>query len=87
MAHMSRPERDQPLNDDYFRLEIPPQDLSDVRSPKRDAEHLELARWLDAHPANRDGADKTWVLDVIDRIVRLIRSARLVENDRDASLP
>ena len=39
-------------------------------------ELLELARQLEAHPQNRQGADKTWVLDGLRRFHAFMRAAR-----------
>ena len=48
-------------------------------------ELLELARQLDAHPENRWGADKTWVLDGLRRYQAFMRAAR--EGNPDGSRP
>jgi len=37
---------------------------------------MRLARRLENHPCNRDGASKTWVVRLMRRIDRLFRSAR-----------
>ena len=39
-------------------------------------ELLELARQLEAHPENRPGADKTWVLDHMRSFQRFLRVLR-----------
>jgi hypothetical protein len=33
-------------------------------------------QWLQAHPSNRDGADKTWVLALMRRLDDFFESAR-----------
>jgi hypothetical protein len=54
----------------------------------RQAEHLELARELAALPCNQDGADKTWVLDLMRRLERLFASAKMLPGrGPDGSLP
>jgi hypothetical protein len=39
-------------------------------------ELLELARQLEAHPENRPGSDKTWVLNRMRRFQRFMRFVR-----------
>jgi len=40
------------------------------------AELLELARQLEAHPENRPGSDKTWVLDRLRSLQAFFREPR-----------
>lgn len=45
-------------------------------------ECLALARRLARRPCNRDGADKTWVVEVIEDMNRFFSSARLLPIDK-----
>jgi hypothetical protein len=49
-------------------------------------ELLELARRLMAHPENRPGADKTWMLDRMRRFQSIVRAPR-VRLDGPAGTP
>ena len=57
----------------------PPGEANTMHSVSRSRaadECMRLARQLSRRPANRDGADKTWVLELMRGIERFFSSAR-----------
>jgi hypothetical protein len=49
-----------------------------ARTPRRPLtqDYLSMVRAQQDHPDNRDGADKTWVLEVLRRQEKLLATAR-----------
>ena len=48
--------------------------------PLRDWMHL--VRKVESHPCNRDGQDKTWVLDLMEGLHKLFANAKPVDPGR-----
>lgn len=42
---------------------------------RRWEKYMEKVRWLESHPENREGADKTWVLDASEAYRAIYRNA------------
>lgn len=59
----------------------PPADQEPLPLPSPDADHLTLARWLASLPCNRRGANKTWVVDVLENAQHVRATARRLERD------